>query len=208
MKLNVLPKKQRELWEKLAGVESIGRFYLAGGTAIALHLNHRESIDLDFFSSRSFQLEKLKSALGRCGPLSVVQEEAGTLHLQISGVKTSFLLYRYPQLAKTTVVEGINVAQLTDIVPMKLVAISQRGAKKDFIDLHAILQSGWSLEAMFEVLEKKFVGVRYNRMHILKSLTYFNDADSDPMPKMKAPADWGTIKGELSQIVHGYVERL
>ena len=81
---------------------------------------------------------------------------------------------------------------------MKLIAVSQRGTKKDFIDLYCLLHLGWNLPSMFEALDLKFSKVQYSKLHILKSLSFFSDADLDPEPKMLVPFKWEQCKEELS----------
>ena len=197
MNLHILPKIQQTLWEKLVGVKLVKEFYLAGGTAAALHLGHRESIDFDFFTEVEFPAGKLLEQLAELGQLSVEQQDSNTLLGTLAGVKVSFFKYPYPLLAETTKLNGIKVAGLSDIVPMKLIAVSQRGTKKDFIDVFYLLEAGWSLEAMFEVVEKKFKGVHYNKLQILKSLTYFEDAERDPEPRMLGEFSWERCKEKI-----------
>lgn len=195
--LRVLPKIQRDLWAKLAGADLFKPFYLAGGTALALRLEHRESIDFDFFSLAPFGNEALIGKLRPLGELEVIESSPGTLHVRMLGVKTSFFSYPYPLLYPVDESAGIRIADLGDIAVMKLIAISQRGARKDFIDLHAILRAGWNLQVLFDLLPKKFPGVSYNRLHLLKSLTWFEDAESDPPPRLKAKVSWENVKREL-----------
>ena len=89
------------------------------------------------------------------------------------------------------------LAALSDIACMKLIAVSQRGTKKDFIDVYELIQSGMNLTSQFDALERKFSSVSYNKLSILKSLTYFVDAENDAMPKMHKPYGWEDVKKEL-----------
>ena len=89
------------------------------------------------------------------------------------------------------------LAALSDIACMKLIAVSQRGTKKDFIDVYELIQSGMNLTSQFDALERKFSDVSYNKLSILKSLTYFVDAEGDAMPKMLKPYGWDEVKTEL-----------
>lgn len=207
MNLKILPALQRQLWEKLAGVELVRSFYLAGGTSIALQLEHRESVDLDFFRIDPFDSEKLIQALTPIGPLTINERSEGALTGFLSNVKLSFFSYPYPLIAPLHALEGISVADLQDVVAMKIIAIGQRGSKKDFIDLHAILRTGWNLEAIFKCVQRKFVNQNYNEIHLLKSLTHFQDAEEEPMPKMLASVTWPQIKLDLVREVRKFLKR-
>ncbi len=95
--------------------------------------------------------------------------------------------------------------QVLDIACMKVTAISSRGSKKDFIDLYFILQK-FSLEDIFKKLESKFKGVNYQKLHLLKSISYFFDADKDPDPDMIEAIDWEKVKSYLESKVKEYVK--
>ena len=92
-----------------------------------------------------------------------------------------------------------------DVLGMKLVAISGRGSRKDFIDLYSILRGGLTLERVFEWLPRKYAQGRINTYHILKSLTYFEDAEREPMPTMLEPFDWGECKAFFVREAHAIV---
>ncbi len=76
---------------------------------------------------------------------------------------------------------------------MKLDAVSSRGSKKDFIDIYFLLQK-YSLNELLNIFQKKFSEIEYNKIHLLKSLAYFDDAEDEPMPKMIKKIDWEKIK--------------
>ena len=110
-------------------VDVCSRFYLAGGTGLALQFGHRRSDDLDFFSATPFDVERIARAVIELGGRILAQEE-GTIHGIIDGVKVSFLFYPYPVLYPFQSVEGFDMASVGDIACMKAIAISQRGEKK------------------------------------------------------------------------------
>jgi len=202
MQTQIFTKAQRKLWDKLIGVDFLEHFYLAGGTAIALYLGHRKSEDFDFFQEKDFDALKLAKNLSTLGKVHIIQEAQGTLQTQILGTKVSFFHYPYPLIRHPMAAGKIKIAELEDIIPMKLIAISQHSSKKDFIDLYFLLKMGWNLEAMLETLPKKFKQVRYQEMHILKSLVFFSAAENDPMPQMMNQAlHWATVKKELLKVV-------
>lgn len=206
MDLTVLPETQKKLWVKIAGVKNIDNFYLAGGTAIALHLGHRESIDFDFFTDKNFINDKLLQSLEKLGKLKIDEFDKTTLLGWLDNVKLSFFKYRHPCLEEPEEYRGLKVASIEDLVAMKIIAISQRGTKKDFIDFHAIIKSGWNFEAIFSAIERKYHGAEYNKMHLLKSLTYFNDTEDELMPKMLKSITWEQVKAELEEEVLGFIK--
>lgn len=186
----------QRVFEKIKDLSFLKDFYLAGGTALALQLGHRLSIDLDFFSPKDFSLEIIKETLSQKGSFSVVAQEEGTLHATLDGVKLTFLKYRYEMLFDLLNFSNVSMADKRDIAAMKIDAISSRGSKKDFIDVFFLLQQ-YQLSELLKFFEKKFSGVKYNTMHIRKSLVYFETADSEPMPNMLISVDWEEIKKRI-----------
>lgn len=177
--------------------ELLKEFYLAGGTALALQLGHRVSVDLDFFSSTNHltmaQLEHLKSQLRQRYRFEIRQEEEGTLHLTIDKTLTSFFRYNYPLIKGLLTWEGISIASVEDIALMKLGALISRGAKKDFVDLYTICQKN-SLKKLCELAEKKFPDASDFLLQAARALVYFEDAEKDPMPRLLKPIDWRRVK--------------
>lgn len=166
----------------LAESKILDNAYLAGGSALALFLGHRISYDLDFFTPKEFDnriiLQKLSSF-----NFILEQESPGTLLGQIGETRFSFFLYRYPLIAKVCTYRNIRIAGLKDLAAMKVAAVSSRGTKRDFVDLY-YLRSHFSLKEMLECYDLKFRDLNTNKIHILKSLDYFADADIDPEPNM------------------------
>ena len=178
---------------RLAGSGVLKNFYLAGGTALALHLGHRRSVDLDFFSAQPFNEDVFLADLQVLPALTVVAKASQTLHLHVGEAKVSFLGYDYPLLFPLEDFRGIAVADARDIACMKLSALAARGSRRDFIDLHAMaLRHG--LRAIFDFFHRKFARVNYSNMHLRKSLTYFTDAEKEPMPEMLAAVSWSEVK--------------
>lgn len=194
---SIEPKTKRVL-EKIAKTWIAKDFYLAGGTALAVWLGHRESVDLDWFCREGFSDRKIKEELAKIGEFKLSGEDKGTIHGELDGVKVTFLHYGYKQLFPAAVFEGINLADERDIAAMKIDAVSSRGSKKDFVDLYFLLEK-YSLDELLGFFEKKFSGVEYNRLHILKSLVYFENADNDPMPTMLKKIDWDEIKKTIAK---------
>jgi nucleotidyltransferase AbiEii toxin of type IV toxin-antitoxin system len=192
----VLTERQRKVLRLLGPKSVADGFYLAGGTAIALHLGHRRSVDLDWFhSDRIPDPLRLSQEIRESGiPFITGQISAGTLYGTVHGVRVSFLEFRYRMLDSLLAWRefGCNLAGLRDLACMKLSAIAQRGSKKDFVDLFALGHNGFSLADMLEWYRAKF-NVE-DTGHVLYALTYFDDADAERMPRMIWKVDWKEIK--------------
>ena len=160
------------------------QMYLAGGTSVALQLGHRRSVDLDWFSSLPIAdpmalAHDLRSA---DVPFITGSTDRGTLHGQVLGVPVSFIEFGYPLLRPPEVwPDGhCQLASPLDLAAMKLVAIAQRGSKKDFFDIYALGLQQSSLAEMLQAYQDKY-GVD-DIARILFSLTYFEDAEHEPSP--------------------------
>lgn len=188
-----ISQETKRVLEKLGESELTKNFYLAGGTALAIQLGHRESIDLDWFFSSDFSTSVLKEKLADLGNFEITAEETGTLHGVMNGVKLSFLHYKYKLLFDKLKFGKVDLADEKDIAAMKISAVSSRGSKKDFIDIYFLLQK-YSLNEIVNFFEEKFINVKYNKAHILKSLVFFEDAEKDPMPKMLKEVSWEEAK--------------
>lgn len=194
MSQEIISRKTKTNLEALKKANLLKDFYLAGGTGLALQLKHRLSLDLDFFTPRKINTKRLIQGIKRLGKLAVEKETEDTLICQFNGTKLTFLRYDYPLLSSLKTIEGIRVAAVQDIACTKIDAISSRGTKRDFIDLFFICQKVARLERFLKLFEKKYQSVHYNKIHILKSLSYFEDAEREPMPKMIVPVSWKEIK--------------
>lgn len=203
----VMPPAQQEVLRKAGGVATESGFYLAGGTAIAIWLGHRESIDLDWFTGNGIEDPLNLAATLRTGGLSldVSGVAQGTLHGSAEGVKLSFLEYRYPLLRPSTAWPeyGCELASLEDLACMKLSAIGSRGAKKDFIDLYALGTTRFTLAQMLDFYQQKFGTT--DLLHVLSSLAYFDDAEPEVTPLLHWNLDWSEVKRGTEAWVTEYV---
>jgi hypothetical protein len=175
------------------------QFYLAGGTAAALHLGHRRSYDLDFFSPAPFDEGAPRRFLGPLGRLIVEQEDKGTFLGTLDGVPISFFIYPYRLLAPPVLFGAVQIVALEDLAVMKLDAVASRGKKRDFLDLYFMCRDFLTLREMLPLVERKYEGVEYNFTHLLKSLMYFEDAEADPMPEMLKPVSWPDVRRFFEQ---------
>lgn len=202
----VLPKGSKVLLEKVkkAHFDFTG-WILAGGTGLALQLGHRISEDFDFFRTDPFNVQQLHPALKKVSSYQTLQEDQRTLTVFIEGVKISFFCVGDPFIFKTVDYPVFPLAHIQEIALMKLVAISGRGSRKDFIDLQVILRHGYNLQELLNMIPKKYGKERGNMYHILKSLTYFDDAENEPMPKMLEPFDWKECRNSFVRLAHALV---
>jgi hypothetical protein len=173
--------KLLEILTALMSNPYFGEFYLVGGTSLALQIGHRESIDIDLFGYKELDELELSDFLSTLGKIQILKKSKNILIYTIDGIKVDLVNYRYPWLYPCLNLENQRLADQRDIAAMKLNAISGRGSKKDFIDLHFLLKK-YSLSEMIGYYNKKFLGG--SEFLVLKSLTYFDDADLDESPKM------------------------
>jgi hypothetical protein len=122
-----------------------------------------------------------------------VAREPGTLHAHIGGTKVSFLEYAYPLLFPFAVLQDVKVADPRDIACMKLSAITSRGTRRDFVDLYVVAQLH-GLPQILDWFKEKFARAHYSFVHLLKSLTYFEDAEKDPAPDLLVPLSWEEVR--------------
>ena len=192
----VLPRHSVELLTAMASdpPPQLTGWTLAGGTGLAFHFGHRVSDDLDFFRTDDMNVPRLHEVLVRYGAYETLQEAEHTLTVLIRDTKLSFFRVSDPFLFPSVPHRFFSVADVRDIALMKLAAISGRGSRKDFADMYFILRDKPTLEAYFDLLPRKYGAHRVNLYHILKSLTYFEDAETEPMPRMLVPFDWKACK--------------
>ncbi len=193
-----LTPETQQAFRKISSLEFIGSFYLAGGTGLALHLGHRFSIDLDFFSSHADAVEADQRAIMRetfdDPTLSISFDKDATFAATWRGVGLSFFrLHLYPLVQSTLLVAGIAVASLEEIGAMKLAAIIGRGTRKDLVDLYFILQHT-SITRLFQVAAVKYSRVRTFAISATRALAYFEDAEALPMPRMIDRTPWPVMK--------------
>lgn len=204
MHTETLSENTRIVLAKIAPIAT--PFYLAGGTSLALQFGHRISVDLDFFIEDSFSVSLLVEKLNTIGNLIIEDQSSNTFNGSLDGVKISFFHYPYPLLFKTKDYEGVSLADERDIAAMKIQAISDRGSKKDFVDLFVLLKK-YSIEELLGFFHKKYKKFNYNQLHILKSLNYFFNADENPNPVMLIKDTWKDIKKHINKEVINYLNK-
>ncbi len=196
MHTEVLPATSGELLASLNGrgaAEFCG-WVLAGGTGLALQLGHRISEDLDFFCVRGVDTATLFDKLGEVAACDTLYSDERTLSVLMRGVKLSFFQVGDPFLFPVTPYTFFGVADVRDIALMKLLAVTNRGSRRDFVDLFSILQTGPALGDYLQLLPRKYGPGRLNPYQVAMSLTYFDDAEAEPLPRMLAPFEWSPCK--------------
>ena len=196
-RFDILPKPTRKALDYLkdAAWLSHGGWYLAGGTALALQAGHRQSVDLDFFTpEKTFPPAEVVGNLpDGVWQADIVKE--GTIYGKIHNAKVSFIAYPFFLPAKPKLSYGfVEMLDKDDIAVMKIIAISQRGRKRDFVDLYWYVKNIAPLHSVLGKLKKQYPNIAHNFHHIIKSLTYFDDADKDPMPPLLFEVSWDGVK--------------
>ncbi len=194
----------RDLLDFIGQCAFASRFYLAGGTALALRLGHRRSVDLDFFSqiddvTRATRLEILH-ALAPLGA-EALEDVDGNLLLEVRGVYVGFFGYSYALLAATESVAGVAVAGMVDIGLMKLDALISRGARKDFYDLYWIARQ-IPLDELLALGRNKYPYARDFEWQAVESLVFFDNADRDVPPALLVETPWEEVKAFFRAEAH------
>jgi hypothetical protein len=200
----VLPAVAWAVVRSLDRQNILGDWILAGGTALALQLGHRVSLDLDFFRHDQADLAELRGTLAKIGRLEVQSMSRGTLHGDLDGVRLSFLRSEAPFLYEPLVYRGLHLADVREIAAMKVIAAAGRGSKKDFIDLYAYFETGATFGDLMAIVQQRYAGTDFNAMHLLRSLVYFEDAEAEPMPRMLAKIDWPQVRRKLESEVRNW----
>lgn len=186
-------EKTFSILQRLQAIPELKNLRLVGGTALALQIGHRISIDLDLFGSfdSSIPLELLLAGFNK-----VVKTGANRFmqFFEIDGVKVDFVNYDFPWLKNPILEEKTMLASVEDIAAMKVNAVINRGTKKDFVDI-AFLLYQYKLEDILSFYKQKYSVSDYQLA--LRSLSYFEDAEDDVMPNMLIKKDWDSIKKEI-----------
>lgn len=186
------------LLKKIQGLEEFKETRLVGGTALALQLGHRKSIDLDFFGKAPASLEELIVSISPFAHVKPISSSKLMRFLVVDDVKVDVVDYPYAWIDEPVMENGIVLAGIKDIAAMKLSAITNRGTKKDFIDCFFLLHI-FTLKQMLDYYEQKYSESQL--FTVIKSLTYFDDAENDPMPDMAEPLEWSAVKDFILETV-------
>ena len=192
--LETIEPKTLELLRKLQSLSIFENSRLVGGTALALQLGHRKSIDLDIFGKIAATPEEIQETCSEVGSLEISKTSKNINIYWVDGIKVDCVNYPYEWLEECRVLDGVRLASISDIAAMKISAIINRGTKKDFIDLHFLLKA-MSLNHILDLYDQKYTDG--SRFIAIKSMTYFEDAESDPMPYMFEDVTWEDVKKSI-----------
>jgi hypothetical protein len=198
--LKILPRGQRELWPLLSAVPTC--FTLYGGTALAIQLGHRESIDFDFFSSQAFDPNELHAGLGFLHPSRITQSFANTLSCVVSLAEEQAQVSFFGDLPLARVEDPlltddnrIYIASLVDVGGMKLSVIQKRGEAKDYVDIAALLDAGQTLEMLLSAGQTIY-GRQFNPALAVRALGFLDDLKGDQL----SPAAKRTILDAVATV--------
>ncbi|MEK7513508.1 MAG: nucleotidyl transferase AbiEii/AbiGii toxin family protein [Patescibacteria group bacterium] len=185
--------------DTLRGIKLIGKnhwldfAYLAGGTALALRLGHRQSFDLDFFTQDKFDEQVVFMQLKQTGQFESKKIAWKTVMGDFCKISFSLFYYEYTVLDRFDDFEGLKIASLKDIAAMKLHAVEDRGSKRDFVDLF-FLTKYFSLEEISDFYDQKYHCLEEHEVFIVKALNYFEDTEAEEMRPMLVNYNWPQIK--------------
>ena len=191
-----------ELLRKLMQINEFNELRLVGVTSLALQIGHRSSIDIDMFGNLDVDEFEIDKILDKTGSTTLLKKTKNINIYLIDGIKVDLVNYHYPWLEETIFEDNLRLAGIKYIAAMKLAAITGRGTKKDFIDLNFLLQF-YNLEEMLG-----FYKLKYNdasEILVLKSLTYFDDADAEENPRMLMQMNWGKVKNLITTCIQKYL---
>ena len=191
-----------ELLKRLMEEPAFSGLRLVGGTALALRIGHRRSIDIDLFGQLESDIYSLSQKLNNIGKSTLLNQTENIHVYLVNNIKVDMVNYHYPWLEEVTVIDGIKLASTKDIAAMKLAAITGRGTKKDFIDFFFLLKQ-FTLKEMLSFYENKYSDGSI--FLVMKSLTYFDDADREQNPVMLQHISWAQVKKTITSSVQQYL---
>ena len=191
-----------DLLKRLQRLPELSNIRLVGGTALALHLGHRKSVDLDLFGNFD-PIMSYRKLLADVGYLAEGAENGTVQSLRVDNVKVDLVNYPYPRMDDPLEEDGVRLADLKDIAAMKLSAVANRGRKKDFIDVARLLDV-FPLDQMLSFYKEKFSVSELS--FPLRGLMCFDDAEEDPMPEMlDGNLTWENVKKRVVAATRKYV---
>jgi len=201
---NVLTETQIKVLRKIKSLPK--ESYLVGGTALALQLGHRTSLDFDFYTKNHFETDLiLKNFQRDLGNVEVDRVAKDTLIFTAEGVNISIFYYPHGLIGSLIAYQEIELASIEDIAAMKMIAISMRGKRRDFIDAYYLLQK-FTLKKIIEFTIEKYPS--YQPMVILKGLIYFKDAEDEDLSRGIKVLDknfsWEVAKKRIFEEVEKY----
>ncbi|MBI2332436.1 MAG: nucleotidyl transferase AbiEii/AbiGii toxin family protein [Chloroflexi bacterium] len=209
---NTITPSMRSIWEGFSQSEISHEFYLAGGTALALQLGHRYSIDFDFFSPTQTDItlltEPLKLAFKGYN-ISQVHNPWGNLILTVENIRVGFYSYGYKMVQPLLESGNLSLSGIKDIGLMKFDALLSRASRKDFYDIYALCQRV-SLMDLLALAPDKYPDVRDFEIQVAKRMVYFERADQESGLNLIEKVEWSTVKNwfedQAKQIGKSWIE--
>lgn len=198
---NTIQASALELLKKLQSCSALKSFHLAGGTSLALQIGHRKSVDLDLFTPNDFDVNALLEYLEQNFGFRLDYSDINTLKGSIENVKIDLISQKYPLVEPYVEIENIRLFSIPDIAAMKLNAIVGNGTRsKDFIDIYFILKQ-YAVDHILDFYRKKYT--TRNVLHVIKSLIYFDDINTQDWPEMMLEKELqlSKVKNEIEEKV-------
>lgn len=199
---NTIAEPTLALLKALQSFDLLKELRLVGGTSLALQKGHRISVDIDLFGMVDMQELEFSGLLNQFEKRIEIQKSRNIHIYAINDVKVDIVNYPYHWIQEPVIYGNLKLAGLKDIAAMKLSAISGRGSKKDFVDIHLLLKE-FSLSQLISFYESKYPEA--NSYLVIKSLSYFADADMDENPNMLIPWEWELIKHDIRNILKKHI---
>ncbi|HUU39444.1 MAG TPA: nucleotidyl transferase AbiEii/AbiGii toxin family protein [Desulfatiglandales bacterium] len=183
-------------------------FNLVGGTALALYLGHRKSVDIYLFSNFSFNASQVIELIQQDYSMHLYSTGPNTIKGRIDNVNVDIIAHRFPYLNEPSVIDGIKILSIPDLIAMKLNAISLSGQRsKDFVDIYFLLEGKrFIMDDMVKFYQTKYN--QHGEMHVIKSLIYFNDVDLSDWPVLlkKPLLKWSDVKKKIEKEALGLMK--
>jgi predicted nucleotidyltransferase component of viral defense system len=203
LQYQVLNATALDLLRKITNNPLFSEYRLVGGTSLALQFGHWISVDLDFFGKQSIDETDLIHTLSTFGIVLRTSRSSRIQSFFVNEIKIDVVCYPYQWLDIPYTEDNLQLASIKDIAPMKLAAITNRGTKKDFVDLYLLLKH-LTLKEMMDLYSQKYP--EDSDFQVLRSLTYFEDADNNTDPQMLVEYNWTAIKKTIIREVRQLVK--
>lgn len=199
LQLRAIEPRALGLLKSLMQESFLAHNFLVGGTALALQMGHRLSVDLDLFTHEPFEAERLLDALRDKYTVQALTVTNTIFITVVEGIKVDCVRFKYPFAFPIMDSEGVRMADIRDIAPMKLDAVTKRGSKKDFFDMYYLFER-FSPQQILTWYDQMFQ--HSTSLHVIRSLTYFEDAEQTEMPVVfDKKVTWVAVKNRMIQTV-------
>jgi len=207
MKEYILNWNQKRILKKIDFLRTEG-FYLAGGTALALHFGHRTSKDLDFYTPQSFKNSEIVGQFNKLfkGEITEVRRAPDTLWLKVKSTDLSFFRYPYKLIQSVVPYLGVDLASVEDVAAMKMEAVIGRGKKRDFVDIYYLIRK-YGLKKFLKFFKQKYPE-SFNEPNCLHALMYFKDVEAPQKDRKRIyiyeSIEWKSMKEYIEKEVKKY----